>query len=102
MAIRAASLGGHPKPAIRSRIAREYGEARASDRDRIKRKRIDRRGKAGHVRTVPVPNRVLGLIDDWMQAVRNHPVVAASERLVCRLVKEFAAKVLAKTLTGQR
>ena len=27
---------------------------------------VDRRGKGGHVRTIPVPDWVHGLLDDWM------------------------------------
>jgi site-specific recombinase XerC len=29
---------------------------------------VDLRGEAGHVRTIPVPDWVTGLLDDWMTA----------------------------------
>lgn len=67
---------------------------------------VDLRGKAGHVRTVPVPNWVRGLLDDWMNAasitsgslfrrVSSAGKVwgeSMTEKLVWHVVKEFAAR----------
>ena len=68
---------------------------------------IDLRGKAGHVRTIPVPNWVRDLLDDWMKAagitsgslfrrVSSAGKVwgeKVTEKLVWHVVKEFAAKI---------
>jgi hypothetical protein len=67
---------------------------------------VDLRGKAGHVRTIPVPDWVHDLLADWMVAagitmgtlfrrVRRAGKVwgdAVTEKLVWHVVKEFAAK----------
>jgi integrase len=67
---------------------------------------VDLRGKAGHVRTIPVPDWVIGLLNDWMTAaglktgslfrrVSSAGKVwgeAVTEKLVWRVVKEFVAK----------
>ncbi|MBV9398861.1 MAG: site-specific integrase [Bryobacterales bacterium] len=68
---------------------------------------VDLRGKAGHVRTIPVPDWVHGLLDDWMKAAgvtsgslfRRVSSVgkvwgeSVTEKLVWHVVKEFAAKI---------
>src|SRR6516164_6096512 len=68
---------------------------------------VDLRGKAGHVRTIPVPDWVHGLLDDWTRAagissgslfrrVSSASRVwgeAVTEKLVWHVVKEFAAKI---------
>src|ERR1700675_4786030 len=68
---------------------------------------VDLRGKAGHVRTIPVPNWVDGLIDEWTKAVGIESGKlfrrvgsagrawgeAVTEKLVWHVVKEFAAKI---------
>ena len=68
---------------------------------------VDLRGKAGHVRTIPVPDWVHGLLDDWTKAaginggslfrrVSSAGRVwgeAVTEKLVWHVVKEFAAKI---------
>lgn len=68
---------------------------------------VDLRGKAGHVRTVPVPDWVQGLLDDWMKTAGIasgslfRRVSSASkvwgervtEKLVWHVVKQFAAKI---------
>jgi hypothetical protein len=67
---------------------------------------VDLRGKAGHVRTVPVPDWVHGLLVDWTTAadikigslfrrVSSAGKVwgeAVTEKLVWHIVKQFAAK----------
>ena len=68
---------------------------------------VDLRGKGGYVRTVPVPDWVHGLLDDWTRAagittgglfrrVSSACRVwgeAVTEKLVWHVVKEFAAKI---------
>ncbi|MFN7938350.1 MAG: site-specific integrase [Bryobacteraceae bacterium] len=68
---------------------------------------VDLRGKGGHVRTVPVPDWVHDLLDDWMKAAaitggRLFRRVSSTgkawgemvtEKLVWHVVKEFAAKI---------
>jgi site-specific recombinase XerD len=68
---------------------------------------VDLRGKAGHVRTIPVPDWVYGLLNDWITAagistgslfrrVSSAGRVwgeAVTEKLVWHVVKEFAAKI---------
>jgi site-specific recombinase XerD len=68
---------------------------------------VDLRGKAGHVRTIPVPDWVRRLLDDWMKAagiasgrlfrrVSSADKVwgeGVTEKLVWHVVKEFAAKI---------
>jgi site-specific recombinase XerD len=68
---------------------------------------VDLRGKAGHVRTIPVPDWVHGLLNDWMKAagitsgslfrhVSSDGKVwgeSVTEKLVWHVVKEFAAKI---------
>jgi site-specific recombinase XerD len=68
---------------------------------------VDLRGKAGHVRTIPVPNWVHGLIDEWTKAagIESGKLFrrvssagrawgeAVTEKLVWHVVKEFAAKI---------
>jgi site-specific recombinase XerD len=68
---------------------------------------VDLRGKGGHVRTIPVPYWVHGLLDDWTRAagisagslfrrVSSAGRVwgeAVTEKLVWHVVKEFAAKL---------
>lgn len=68
---------------------------------------VDLRGKAGHVRTIPVPDWVTGLLNDWttiagikagslFRRVSSAGKVwgeAVTEKLVWRVVKEFAAKI---------
>ena len=68
---------------------------------------VDLRGKAGHVRTIPVPDWVHALLDDWTKAaeidagrlfrrVSSAGKVwgeAVTEKLVWHVVKEFAAKI---------
>ena len=68
---------------------------------------VDLRGKGGHVRTVPVPDWMHGLLDDWTKAagistgrlfrrVSSAGRVwgeAVTEKLVWHVVKEFAAKI---------
>ncbi len=68
---------------------------------------VDLRGKAGHVRTIPVPDCVYGLLNDWITAagistgshfrrVSSAGRVwgeAVTEKLVWHVVKEFAAKI---------
>src|SRR6202161_3206088 len=68
---------------------------------------VDLRGKAAHVRTVPVPDWVRGLLGDWM---KSDGITSGSlfrrvssagrawgervtEKLVWHVVKEFAAKI---------
>src|ERR1039457_5861834 len=67
----------------------------------------DLSGKAGHVRTNPVPDWVHGLLDDWTRAAginggslfrrvssaRKVWGEAVTEKLVWHVVKEFAAKI---------
>ena len=68
---------------------------------------VDLRGKAGHVRTIPVPDWVYGLLNDWttfagintgslFRRVSSAGRVwgdAVTEKLVWHVVKEFAAKI---------
>jgi site-specific recombinase XerD len=68
---------------------------------------VDLRGKAGHVRTVRVPDWVRGLLGDWMKSAGItsgslfRRVCSAgrvwgervTEKLVWHVVKEFAAKI---------
>jgi site-specific recombinase XerD len=68
---------------------------------------VDLRGKGGHVRTIPVPDWVHGLLDDWTRVagistgslfrrVSSAGRVwgeAVTEKLVWHVVKEFAAKI---------
>ena len=68
---------------------------------------VDLRGKGGHVRTIPVPDWVHGLLDEWTSAagisagsllrrVSSAERVwgeAVTEKLVWHVVKEFAAKI---------
>ena len=68
---------------------------------------VDLRGKAGHVRTIPVPDWVYRLLNDWTTAagintgglfrrVSSAGRVwgeAVTEKLVWHVVKEFAAKI---------
>src|SRR3989454_10831290 len=68
---------------------------------------VDLSGKAGHVRTIPVPDWVHGLLDDWMTAASINTGnlfrrvssagrvwgEAVTEKLVWHVVKEFAAKI---------
>ena len=68
---------------------------------------VDLRGKGGHVRTIPVPDWVHGLLDEWTSAagisagslfrrVSSAGRVwgeAVTEKLVWHVVKEFAAKI---------
>src|SRR5215471_17131401 len=68
---------------------------------------VDLPGKAGHVRTIPVPDWVTGLLNDWTTAagikagslfrrVSSAGKVwaeAVTEKLVWHVVKEFAAKI---------
>jgi site-specific recombinase XerD len=68
---------------------------------------VELRGKGGHVRTIPVPDWVHSLLDDWMTAagisvgslfrrVSSAGRVwgeAVTEKLVWHVVKEFAAKI---------
>src|SRR3954453_23597374 len=68
---------------------------------------VDLRGKAGHVRTVPVPDWVTDLLNDWTTAAGitagrlfrhvssagNVWGEAVTEKLVWHVVKEFAAKI---------
>ena len=68
---------------------------------------VDLRGKAGHVRTVPVPDWVHRLLDDWTKAAEINAGSlfrrvssagrvwgdAVTEKLVWHVVKEFAAKI---------
>ena len=68
---------------------------------------VDLSGKGGHVRTIPVPDWVHGLLDDWTKAAgidagklfRRVSSAgrawgeAVTEKLVRHVVKEFAAKV---------
>jgi site-specific recombinase XerD len=68
---------------------------------------VDLRGKAGHVRTIPVPDWVQSLLDEWTKAagiatgslfrrVSSADKVwgeKVTEKLVWHVVKEFAAKI---------
>ena len=65
---------------------------------------VDLRGKAGHVRTIPVPDWVHGLLDTWTTVAgisTGRRVSSAgrvwgegvTEKLVWHVVKEFAAKI---------
>ena len=68
---------------------------------------MDLSGKAGHVRTIPVPDWVHGLLNEWTKAAgiesgRLFRRVssagrawgeAVTEKLVWHVVKEFAAKI---------
>ena len=68
---------------------------------------VDLRGKAGHVRTIPVPNWVHGLLNEWTKAagIESGKLFrrvssagrawgeAVTEKLVWHVVKEFAAKI---------
>jgi site-specific recombinase XerD len=68
---------------------------------------VDLSGKAGHVRTIPVPDWVHGLLNEWTQAAgidagklfrRVNSAgrawgEAVTEKLVWHVVKEFAAKI---------
>ena len=68
---------------------------------------VDLRGKGGHVRTIPVPDWVHGLLDDCTRAARISAGSlfrrvssagrvwgeAVTEKLVWHVVKEFAAKI---------
>ena len=76
---------------------------------------VDLRGKAGHVRTIPVPDWVTGLLDDWTTAaeIRAGRLFrrvstagkvwgeAVTEKLVWHVVKEFAAKIGVSKLAPQ-
>ena len=73
---------------------------------------VDLRGKAGHVRTIPVPDWVHGLLDTWttvagistgslFRRVSSAGRVwgeGVTEKLVWHVVKEFAAKIGASKL----
>jgi site-specific recombinase XerD len=68
---------------------------------------VDLSGKAGHIRSIPVPGWVYGLVDEWTKAAgieagRLFRRVssagrawgeAVTEKLVWHVVKEFAAKI---------
>jgi site-specific recombinase XerD len=68
---------------------------------------VDIRGKAGHVRTIPVPDWVHGLLNEWTQAAgidgsklfRRVSSAgrawgkAVTEKLVWHVVKQFAARI---------
>ena len=68
---------------------------------------VDRRGKAGDVRTIPVPDWVYGLLEEWTKAAGMNSgslfrrVSSAgrvwgegvTEKFVWHAVKEFAAKI---------
>ena len=68
---------------------------------------VDLSGKAGHVRTIPVPDWVHGLLNEWTQAAGidagrlfRHVSSAGrawgeavTEKLVWHVVKEFAARI---------
>lgn len=57
---------------------------------------VDLRGKAGHIRTVPVPDWVKQIVDEWLTAVG-----ATSGRLfrcVCRAGKSYGAGMTAKAV----
>ena len=68
---------------------------------------VDSRGKAGHVRTIPAPNWVHGLLNEWTKAagIESGKLFrrvssagrawgeAVTEKLVWHVVKEFAAKI---------
>jgi site-specific recombinase XerD len=68
---------------------------------------VDLRGKAGHVRTVPVPDWVTGLLNDWTAAagIKSGSLLrrvssagkvwgeTVTEKLVWHVVKEFAATI---------
>jgi site-specific recombinase XerD len=68
---------------------------------------VDLRGKAGHIRTIPVPDWVTGLLHDWTTAAGiktgslfrrvssagNVWGEAVTEKLSWHVVKEFAAKI---------
>jgi site-specific recombinase XerD len=68
---------------------------------------VDLSGKAGHVRTIPVPDWVYGLVDEWTKAAgveagRLFRRVSSAgrawgegvtEKAVWHVVKEFAAKI---------
>ncbi|MBC8036104.1 MAG: site-specific integrase [Rhizobiales bacterium] len=68
---------------------------------------VDMRGKAGHVRTIPVPDWVYGVLNDWTTAagINNGSLFRrvssagnvwgeyVTEKLVWHVVKEFAAKI---------
>ena len=68
---------------------------------------VDLSGKGGHVRTIPVPDRVHCLLNEWTQAAgiesgklfrqvssaRRAWGEAVTEKLVWHVVKEFAAKI---------
>src|SRR5258705_3272721 len=68
---------------------------------------VDLSGKAGHVRTIPVPDWVHGLLNEWTQAAgieagklfRHVSSTgrawgeAVTEKLLWHVVKEFAAKI---------
>ena len=66
---------------------------------------MDLSGKAGHVRTIPVPDWVYGLVDGWTKAVGIETGLfrrvssagrawgeSVTERSVWHIVKEFAGK----------
>jgi site-specific recombinase XerD len=73
---------------------------------------VDLSGKAGHVRTIPVPDWVHGLVNEWTEAARIESGrlfrrvssagriwgEAVTEKLVWHVVKEFAAKIGVKKL----
>jgi site-specific recombinase XerD len=68
---------------------------------------VDLRGKAGHVRTIPVPDWVHGLLDDWTTAagINTGSIFrrvssagrvwgdAVTEKLVSHVVKKFAVTI---------
>jgi site-specific recombinase XerD len=68
---------------------------------------VDLRGKAGHVRTIPVPDWVYRVLNDWTTAAEINTGSlfrrvgsagrvwgeAVTEKLVWHVVKEFAAKI---------
>ena len=71
---------------------------------------VDLVGKGGHIRTVPVPDWVTGLLNDWTTAagIKSGSLFrrvssagkvwgeAVTEKLVWHVVKEFAAKKMPK------
>ena len=75
---------------------------------------MDLSGKAGHVRTIPVPDWVYGLVDGWTKAVGIETGLfrrvssagrawgeSVTERSVWHIVKEFAAKTGVSKLAPQ-
>jgi site-specific recombinase XerD len=73
---------------------------------------VDLSGKGGHVRTIPVPDWVHGLLDDWtktagidagklfrrVSSAGRAWGVAVTEKVVWHVVKEFAARTGVKKL----